>query len=261
MSVAPSRPWKIIRVVAVAVAIGTLAGILAASLNSSADGPPSLPTADGFQLPFGDGTASATYVSTHGVSFTGWYVAAGFLDQTYLRDRGALHPGEDWNGVGGGDTDLGQPVLAAAAGRVESIELGAPGWGNVMMLRHVTLAGETVFTVYAHVEHISVVEGELVRRGERLAKVGKGERDRYWAHVHLEVRKANMAYFPPSFWPSSHDLDSDWVRTHYYEPRAFLSAHRPPDLFVSTVAALITRPFSPLAPGGHAHRGNGPTSL
>jgi len=241
---AARRPGTVARIVVMAVGVGSLAGLLVAFLTTPRAAAPSLPTPDGFQLPFGDGSASSSYVSPQGVTYTGWYVAAGFLDQTYLRDRGALHPGEDWNGVGGGDSDLGQPVLAAAAGRVATIELHAPGWGNLVELKHVLASGETVYTVYAHVEDIVAREGAVVRRGEPLAKVGKGDRARFWAHLHFEVRRANMAYFPPSFWPSSHELDAIWVRTHYYEPRAFLASNRPPDLMVSTVASLFLHPFA-----------------
>jgi murein DD-endopeptidase MepM/ murein hydrolase activator NlpD len=223
-------------VVAVAVTGGAVAGVGAAWVSRDRGASSLLPVADGFQLPFGDGTAGATYVSDQGVPYAGWYVAAGFLDQDYLRNRGALHPGEDWNGVGGGDTDLGQPVLAAGTGQVEAIDRDAAGWGNVVMLRHLLPSGEVVFTVYAHVLDIGVKVGDVVRRSERIARIGKGDGGRYWAHLHFEVRKANMAYFPPSYWPSSHGRDPAWVMDHYYLPRAFIADHPSRDMSVTTVA-------------------------
>src|SRR5262249_29328488 len=60
------------------------------------------------------------------------------------------HLGNDWNGNGGGDTDLGDPVHAAAAGVViEATDIGGD-WGNVVRVAH----GCGVESLYAHLDRI-----------------------------------------------------------------------------------------------------------
>ncbi|HOO41549.1 MAG TPA: metal-dependent hydrolase, partial [Syntrophales bacterium] len=66
-----------------------------------------VPVASGFSCPVGDETGNGW----NGKDRRGWYVGQSFLEPFY-------HPGEDWNGRGGGNTDFGQPVYAIADGRV-----------------------------------------------------------------------------------------------------------------------------------------------
>ena len=78
------------------------------------------PVADRFSFPVGaipNSPNTSRYQGPDGRSHTGWAVhpAASFLSPGYGRE---LQPGEDWGGRGGGDTDLGQPVYAAAAGTI-----------------------------------------------------------------------------------------------------------------------------------------------
>ena len=46
------------------------------------------------------------------------YISSGFCDEAYHYKRGFWHPGEDWNGKGGGDSDLGDDVYTIADGRI-----------------------------------------------------------------------------------------------------------------------------------------------
>jgi hypothetical protein len=57
-----------------------------------------------------------------GTKHNGYYVATSFGESFSL----GLHPGEDWNGKGGGNTDLGRPVHSVAAGRVAVAENAGP---------------------------------------------------------------------------------------------------------------------------------------
>ena len=71
------------------------------------------PVADGFSFPVGDGEGGGTYTDPAGRRHDGWYVATHLGDVYPL----GIHTGEDWNGRGGGDTDIGQPVMAVARAR------------------------------------------------------------------------------------------------------------------------------------------------
>jgi hypothetical protein len=46
------------------------------------------------------------------------------------------HLGDDLNGIGGEDSDLGDPIYAVADGRVLLARDGGPGWGNVAIVLH-----------------------------------------------------------------------------------------------------------------------------
>ncbi|HEY0434675.1 MAG TPA: hypothetical protein VGC95_12445, partial [Chitinophagaceae bacterium] len=73
------------------------------------------PPADGFDFAVGnaDGNGAYTDKST-GKRYNGWYIATHFAEVYSL----GIHTGEDWNGIGGGNTDLGQEVYAVGNGRV-----------------------------------------------------------------------------------------------------------------------------------------------
>jgi murein DD-endopeptidase MepM/ murein hydrolase activator NlpD len=134
-----------------------------------------------------------------------------FLDPKYyelVRDaqgRGQVHPGQDLNGNipagGNADSDLGKPVHAVTNGRVvHSLEHRV--WGNIVLIRH---AGPRVWTQYAHLDTMTVIEGDQVVAGEVIGTIGKGGRSkqfprgRFPAHLHFEVRTQDV---PADEWPS-----------------------------------------------------------
>lgn len=84
----------------------------------------------------------------------------------------------------------GAPVFAAADGYVMFSDV-LRGYGNVVIVRHTN----GYITVYAHNQVNLVQEGQFVRRGERLAKVGKSGRAS-GANLHFEVRRNNLARDP-----------------------------------------------------------------
>lgn len=103
-----------------------------------------------------------------------------------------LHLADDLNGIGGWNSDLGDPVYAAADGRVSFRGSAGEGWGNMVILSHRLPAQDSsaervVQSVYAHLDSVSVEGNRLVKRGEILGTVGTGG-GKYLAHLHFEMR-------------------------------------------------------------------------
>ncbi len=90
------------------------------------------PAADGFDFPMGDPDAHGCYVSNK-KKFCGWYVSVAFGQKYSL----GIHPGEDWNGKGGGNTDDGQPVFAVANGRVIYARDADEPWCKIAWLANI----------------------------------------------------------------------------------------------------------------------------
>jgi murein DD-endopeptidase MepM/ murein hydrolase activator NlpD len=108
-----------------------------------------------------------------------WYNAQDFGANNHL--------GEDWNKNSGGNTDCGEPVYAAADGRVVYAENAGEGWGNVLIIEHNLPNGERVQTLYGHLEKILKTSGEVKKR-EQIGTIGNAD-GRYLCHLHFELRQ------------------------------------------------------------------------
>lgn len=187
--------------------------------------PGAIPPSTGFDFPVGDRNGRGW----NGLNEKGWYVASSFLHPFF-------HPGEDWNGRGGGNTDMGQPVYSVSEGTVvfakDNFRLG-----KIVMIAHRHPGGEVLFSLYMHMKDMEVKPGEEVKRRQKIGSVGRGYRDATYeaAHLHFELRRSNMAGFPAIFWPAllmmpGFSLDSEgleeWIRSHYLFPREFIQSHR-----------------------------------
>ncbi|MEX2579171.1 MAG: M23 family metallopeptidase [Verrucomicrobiales bacterium] len=126
------------------------------------------PTADTFDYPVGSAHGALTYNA-----------------QPFLT---ANHLGDDLNGIGGGDSDLGDPVYAVADGLVIFAGWPSDGWGNVAMLLHELADGRLVETFYGHLDSIRVPVGRQVGRGDTIGTIGTAN-GRYLAHLHFEIRR------------------------------------------------------------------------
>ena len=161
--------------------------------------------ADGFDFPVGKPNAT-------GYAITGW----GFLQWT----GSVYHPAEDWNGTGGGDTDLGDPVYAAANGVVIASGNYGAGWGNIILVQHDLPSGGRVWSQYAHLQTIVVGSGN-VSRGQKIGTIGKGFNNEYSAHLHFEIRKVSLA---ADAWVSG--FSQSQVLDRYHNPSNFINANR-----------------------------------
>ena len=90
----------------------------------------------------------------------------------------------------------GDPVVAAAAGRVTYIGSGIPGLGKLVVIKH-----ENGFiTVYAHNRAILVKEQQQVGRGEKIAELGSTDADR--PKLHFQIRKGSAPVDPLRYLPA-----------------------------------------------------------
>ena len=89
----------------------------------------------------------------------------------------------------------GDPVLAAADGRVVYAGSGLRGYGNLVILKH----NATYLTAYAHNQTLLVKEDQAVRRGQKIAEMGSTDADR--VQLHFEIRKQGKPVDPTRLLP------------------------------------------------------------
>lgn len=149
-----------------------------------------------------------------------------------------LHIGDDYNGAGGGDADLGQNVVSVATGVVE-ITIpwnGNYGYGNHMFIRHeitealrksiktnYNIDTQILYSHYAHLKDFTVKAGQTVSKGQVIAHLGKTGTK--FAHLHCEIRKpTGMGY---EDYPSDIKKKS-WVQQYYVAPFPFIEKYKSP---------------------------------
>jgi lipoprotein NlpD len=90
----------------------------------------------------------------------------------------------------------GDPVLAAADGRVVYVGAGLRGYGNLIILKH----NSTYLTAYAHNRSLLVKEDQSVRKGQKIAEMGNTDADR--VKLHFEVRRQGKPVDPAKYLPA-----------------------------------------------------------
>ena len=89
----------------------------------------------------------------------------------------------------------GDPVLAAADGRVVYAGSGLRGYGNLVILKHNT----TYLTAYAHNQTLLVKEDQNVKRGQKIAEMGATDADS--VQLHFEIRRQGKPIDPAKLLP------------------------------------------------------------
>ncbi|MET1117036.1 MAG: peptidoglycan DD-metalloendopeptidase family protein, partial [Comamonas sp.] len=89
----------------------------------------------------------------------------------------------------------GDPVIAAADGRVVYAGAGLRGYGNLIILKH----NNTYLTAYAHNQTLLVKEDQSVRKGQKIAEMGSTDADR--VKLHFEVRRQGKPVDPSRYLP------------------------------------------------------------
>ncbi|MET0517830.1 MAG: peptidoglycan DD-metalloendopeptidase family protein [Burkholderiaceae bacterium] len=109
-------------------------------------------------------------------------VTAGFDEQ---RNKGLAFAGK-----------AGDPVYAAADGRVVYAGSGLRGYGNLVIIKH----NATYLTAYAHNQTLLVKEDQVVRKGQKIAEMGSSDADS--VKLHFEVRKQGKPVDPAKLLPA-----------------------------------------------------------
>lgn len=91
---------------------------------------------------------------------------------------------------------LGDPVVAAGAGKVVYAGNALRGYGNLIIIKH----ENKLLTAYAHNKTLLVKEGDQVKKAQKIAEAGQSDTDK--PKVHFEVRKNGnpvdpLEYLPP----------------------------------------------------------------
>lgn len=89
----------------------------------------------------------------------------------------------------------GDPVFAAADGRVVYAGSGLRGYGNLVILKH----NPTYLTAYAHNQTLLVKEDQNVKRGQKIAEMGSTDAD--IVQLHFEIRKQGKPIDPTRLLP------------------------------------------------------------
>ena len=140
--------------------------------------------------------------------------------------RKGVHVGIDYNGPGGGNTDLGFDIFSVANGIVEKLiswDGKSVGYGNHLFIRHELspylqkkYGIGVIYSHYAHLEAFRCFEGQEVTKGQVIAKLGKSGTE--LGHLHLETRKPTGRGY--NDYPSTQPLD--WLRKYYFDPYYFI---------------------------------------
>lgn len=90
---------------------------------------------------------------------------------------------------------VGEPVQAAAEGRVIFSGQGPRGYGNLVIIKH----SNEMLSVYAHNRSLSVKEGDQVSRGQKIGELGDVGPGR--TALHFEVRQSGKPVDPAGVLP------------------------------------------------------------
>jgi lipoprotein NlpD len=89
----------------------------------------------------------------------------------------------------------GQPIVAAAPGRVVYAGSGLIGYGQLIILKH----NETYLSAYGYTSSLLVKEGQEVKKGQRIATMGEGPERK--PRLHFEIRRNGQPIDPRQFLP------------------------------------------------------------
>lgn len=90
---------------------------------------------------------------------------------------------------------LGQPVIATAAGSVVYAGSGLHGYGELVIIKH----NDTFISAYGHNRRLLVNEGQQVAAGQQIAEMGSTGTD--GVKLHFEIRRQGKPVDPLQYLP------------------------------------------------------------
>ncbi len=158
------------------------------------------------------------------------------------------------------DAPRGTPVVAIGNGIVEKVSRDSVGFGHYVMIRHPNAPvpdGDsqisTIYSTYAHMDAIDVMEGQVLHKGEHIGTVGNTGTvfGATGYHLYFQIEKASAPFHP--YWPFTSEqarssgmsfaqaVNSTAFRgnvlTNTLNPMAFVSEY---DSYVAPVIARST---------------------
>ena len=89
----------------------------------------------------------------------------------------------------------GQPVIAAAAGKVVYSGAGLRGYGKLVIIKHNAM----YLSSYAHNQQVLVKEGQAISRGQKIAEMGDSDAEQ--VELHFEIRQMGKPVDPLKYLP------------------------------------------------------------
>lgn len=89
----------------------------------------------------------------------------------------------------------GQPIYAAASGRVVYAGGGLIGYGKLIIIKH----NDTYLSAYGYNASLLVKEGDSIRKGQKIATMGDGPERK--PRLHFEIRRNGKPVNPRQFLP------------------------------------------------------------
>lgn len=90
----------------------------------------------------------------------------------------------------------GQPVIAAAAGKVIHVGSNLRGYGKLIIIQHSSM----FLSAYAHNSQVLVREGERIAKGQKIAEMGDTDTDQ--VKLHFEIRRFGKPVDPLRYLPA-----------------------------------------------------------
>lgn len=103
----------------------------------------------------------------------------------------SVHAGTDFNSIGAGNADLGDPLLAVCTMRLENNSFSARGFGHHQWWSVVDGPHAGKWLHYAHADSFVFGDAEVgtvVHRGDKIGECGQSGGQQY-VHLHFEVKR------------------------------------------------------------------------